>query len=292
MDKAFDHLFLQLKSKVQQAKSVMLLFNLTLDDTENVYMVITCYWLTENFEFHKILLGMSVRFEFNFNNLILDCIEILNKRKLNNLKFISATEILYDLFYLFEANDNKNAQGMSNIITAILNAFDNFNSIIEFLKDQRIKKEVNTSIGNLQRARQIDTYDFITEKPLQHTKVTSRNIIKLLTDDFNILNEISPITLSNELSQFTYYYSKVTSSFDNTLDGSIQNLANDELEHYINYQQFFDEDFNLYKWWQSSKTTFPGLANLASEYLLLASNNEIQLDNLDKFENVYKNDDM
>ncbi|CAG8541575.1 5991_t:CDS:2, partial [Racocetra fulgida] len=68
--------------------------------------------------------------------------------------------------------------------------------------------------------------------------------------------------------------------------------ANDELERYLNYQQFFDEDFDLYKWWQSSKTTFPGLANLASEDLLLVSNNGVQLDNLDKFENVYENDDM
>ncbi|CAG8734845.1 17049_t:CDS:2, partial [Racocetra fulgida] len=85
------------------------------------------------------------------------------------------------------------------------------------------------------------------------------------------------------------YYSKIDNSFGNNSNEAIQYLANDELERYKNLPAiFFSENDDLCKWWQNSKSRFPGLATLAIKYLpLLGLDNDLPLENLDKFIEVY-----
>ncbi|RIB12687.1 hypothetical protein C2G38_2041621 [Gigaspora rosea] len=89
------------------------------------------------------------------------------------------------------------------------------------------------------------------------------------------------------------YYSEIANSPPgiNSIK-SIQDLANEELEHYINLQQLSYNENDLCKWWQNSKHIFPGLATLAVKYLpLLKLNADVPLENLDKFIDAYGDGD-
>ncbi|CAG8795511.1 20612_t:CDS:2, partial [Dentiscutata erythropus] len=70
-------------------------------------------------------------------------------------------------------------------------------------------------------------------------------------------------------------------------------LSNDEIEYYISHSQLnYNENDDLCKWWQKYKNTYPGLATLAVKYLLLLKlDDEIILENLDKFINAYQNNE-
>ncbi|CAG8739988.1 15415_t:CDS:2 [Gigaspora margarita] len=175
--KVYDRLFSQLKSKVQQAKSVMLSIEEYNEYRDEWKYIISCCWLTEDFEFHKILLCVKETFE--------DIIEALDKWELTNLKFIRNNledflecyddccymleekykdivridyEILYvdcDSDYLIidslsrwaETNTNINYQendhGISTIITSIINATNSLCGVVNFLKDQVTQNAAN-----------------------------------------------------------------------------------------------------------------------------------------------------
>ncbi|CAG8641835.1 21181_t:CDS:2, partial [Dentiscutata erythropus] len=170
IDQVYDRLFSQLKSKIQQAKSVML----SISNNYHDYITITYDWLTENFEFRKILLHVNKLDSLNGDTLAHAILEALIKWELTNLKFISCNLIEYDFidnYYMYDVNgknedisicmiggsgddlirhslkrwaeENSNTQEMSNIITAVVNAIDKFCSVIEFLKDNRVQRIIN-----------------------------------------------------------------------------------------------------------------------------------------------------
>ncbi|CAG8719591.1 26741_t:CDS:2 [Gigaspora margarita] len=183
IDKVYDRLFSQLKSKVQQAKSVMISISLIEVDYGQDIMI-TYDWLTDDFEFRKILLHINDLKDVN--NLIDGGIDkVLDKWELTNLKFISCSPYYLDryedrsmlkgkkylcesrsmlkgknedtiicknggrgsylIFYILEkwAKENKYIQEMSNIITPIINFIDNRWSVTQFLEDYRVKRIIN-----------------------------------------------------------------------------------------------------------------------------------------------------
>ncbi|CAG8715951.1 3116_t:CDS:1 [Dentiscutata erythropus] len=106
IDKVYNRLFLQLKLKVQQEKSTVLSIHTTTYTMFNKqYIVITCNWLTKDFELHKILLLAKESPEYNDNS-FRDIIEALEKWELTNLKFYSCYDdyCLKSLYELQEEN--------------------------------------------------------------------------------------------------------------------------------------------------------------------------------------------
>ncbi|CAG8732940.1 5666_t:CDS:1, partial [Dentiscutata heterogama] len=82
INKTYHNLFFQLKSRAQQEKSTTLSFyEIYLDKFDESYKVITCNWLTKDFELHKILLLVKNYDYFK------DIIEPLLKWELTNLKY-------------------------------------------------------------------------------------------------------------------------------------------------------------------------------------------------------------
>ncbi|CAG8728018.1 25947_t:CDS:1, partial [Gigaspora rosea] len=168
IDKAYDRLFSQLKSKVQQANSVMISINFNYD------IMITYDWLTDDFEFRKILLHIiDLDYFLNNNTFNGDINKGLDKWELTNLKFISCSP---HYLYRYEdrlmlkgknedivicanggsgddlikyslnkwAKENNYIHEISNIITAIINGFDgHFWLIKDFLRDNRVQKIIN-----------------------------------------------------------------------------------------------------------------------------------------------------
>ncbi|CAG8655651.1 5977_t:CDS:2 [Dentiscutata erythropus] len=424
INKVYDRLFLQLKSKAQQANSVMLSIDYPyIEDIEEITPVITCCWLTEDFEFNKILLCIVKK--WNDSGII----EALDQWELTNLKFIYNfydeldEDSFYDGFTLDDMLEEKyqdiihiihknkirsgdclirdnltiwaeksiSTQEISNIITAVQNATLNLCDVAKELRNERMQRVMNIPINDIQNAEKFycdchyHKIEFLSSieqsfklllnysnhndefirgnitkfknllldnlpfsifpkllrlfEPLKHIgNVSTRNIADMLTNAINILNEISSqltlsqfnlehevlesfliflihsylheivglfldprsrpiVTLHETLKEFILnkceaYYSQIASSFGNTLNKSIQDLASEELERYISLPQFlFNENFDLYKWWKDSKHIFPGLATLAREYLLLLSDNEIPLNNLEKFRRVYQDEE-
>ncbi|KAF0388110.1 hypothetical protein F8M41_011132 [Gigaspora margarita] len=176
--KVYDRLFSQLKSKVQQAKSVMLSIGEEYnEDRDEWKFIISCCWLTEDFEFHKILLCVKERLK--------DIIEALDKLELTNLKFIrnnleddfepyyyfcdllekkykDIVCIDYEIFYVGCGSDNliisslsewaekntnisdqENDHGISTIITSIMNATKKLCEVVGFLNNQVTQNAIN-----------------------------------------------------------------------------------------------------------------------------------------------------
>ncbi|CAG8837351.1 27773_t:CDS:2, partial [Gigaspora margarita] len=139
INKVYDRLFSKLKSKVQQAKSVMLSIGREYNEYRDEWkFIISCCWLTEDFEFHKILLCVKENIE--------DIIEVLDKWDLTNLKFIHIVR-MDEHFYSDDLiinslsrwaeentniNDQENDHEISTIITSIMNAIKNLCGIVNF----------------------------------------------------------------------------------------------------------------------------------------------------------------
>ncbi|CAG8613710.1 15032_t:CDS:2 [Cetraspora pellucida] len=203
INKAYNRLFLQLKSKAQQEKSIMLsICEIQPDDRiGESYVVITCNWLTKDFEFHKILFFAKKWFSnIDQKDYYKDIIEALLKLEFANLKFYNDDgndffELLHDckyanflrnltrlrncpdnLNYLIEkslskwAIKNGNTQGMFEITKAIKNATTNLCGVISFLKSNidLIQKEIQ----NMQI-----TFDYSTIMDIQNAKKISCNCI-------------------------------------------------------------------------------------------------------------------
>ncbi|CAG8719597.1 26742_t:CDS:2, partial [Gigaspora margarita] len=139
IDKVYDRLFSQLKSKIQQAKSVMISISLIeIDYATDIMIMITYDWLTDDFEFRKILLHINDLDNFMNDNIFAGNInKALDKWELTNLKFIN-----------YRNNgkwskENNNTPEMSNIITAIRNATSYLCRVVEFLKDNRTQRIMN-----------------------------------------------------------------------------------------------------------------------------------------------------
>ncbi|CAG8750837.1 20162_t:CDS:1, partial [Racocetra persica] len=101
INKAYNRLFLQLKLKAQQEKSTMFSIYEFKPDTrikfDDYYVVITCNWLTKDFEFHKILLFAKKSYsEIDGESYDDDILDAFEKLELSNLKFFS--DHGYELF--------------------------------------------------------------------------------------------------------------------------------------------------------------------------------------------------
>ncbi|CAG8781861.1 37330_t:CDS:2 [Gigaspora margarita] len=186
INKVYDRLFSQLKSKVQQAKSVMLSIGEEYNEYRDEYneyrgeynYIISCCWLTEDFEFYEILLCVKERFK--------DIIEALDKWEFTNLKFIrhnleDCLDLYDDFCYMLEVkckdivridkpfnsgddlivdslsrwaetntniNYQENDHGISTIITSIINATNSLCGVVDFLKDQVTQNAINMPINN------------------------------------------------------------------------------------------------------------------------------------------------
>ncbi|CAG8728012.1 25946_t:CDS:1, partial [Gigaspora rosea] len=246
IDKVYDRLFSQLKSKVQQAKSVMISINMI--GLECWYdIVITYDWLTDDFEFHKILLYINDLDSFMNNDIFIDRIyKVLDKWELINLKFINCCPYYLDLYYdrsmlkgknediiIYEnrdncddlikhslkkwAKENNYTQEMSNIITAIINVlvFDNNDQIVEKINCNCIyhKIEFFASIGQpfklLLDKLPFSIFPKLLQlfKPLKHVKViTMKKLRDMLINAFNILND-------NEMTYQHYWELETLKSF-------------------------------------------------------------------------------
>ncbi|CAG8479086.1 754_t:CDS:2 [Scutellospora calospora] len=110
INKAYNRLFLQLKSQAQQEKSTMILIN-TIEIEEYVYTIFTCNWLTKDFAFHKILL----------------CVKKFYSVRLDESYFDEVYEAFENLKEW--AKQNSNSQEMSEIIKVIKNATYNLYGI-------------------------------------------------------------------------------------------------------------------------------------------------------------------
>ncbi|KAF0515234.1 hypothetical protein F8M41_017352 [Gigaspora margarita] len=159
VDQVYRHLSDQLKSEAQNAKTVMLSLDRICE-----FNVATCCWLTENFEFNKILLCV--------NKISKDIIEVLDSWKLKNLKFISSDKYFYDRLKEKHpdiihydtygsgnnlivnslsrwASENISAHGISNIVKAVKNATGILCHVVGVLKNKRMQNEMNiTNITN------------------------------------------------------------------------------------------------------------------------------------------------
>ncbi|CAG8735058.1 20536_t:CDS:2, partial [Racocetra persica] len=365
INKLYEHLSDQVKSKIQTAKSVMLsISNIYIRRIHISKLAVTCCWLTENFEFNKILLCVKETFK--------DIIEVLDQWKLKNLKFIISNKDFYDQLKekypdiihistnvsgsgddLIEdslsrwARENISTQGISDIAKAVENATWNLSYVVSDLKDRGMQSKMNITNITINDCTPkvgyfkilsldylpVSIFDKLVElfNPLKHIDtVTERNIIDLLVNATSILRRISQcqFPLNSEyktLESFlkflirSYEHFCVSSFLDprsnpiNSLSDDVlgefvldkcqvyyshnpsssgNNLTSEEFTRYISRSQSqFDENFDVYKWWQNSNHEFPGLATLAREYLLLVSD-KVQLNNLEKFVEVYKNVDM
>ncbi|KAF0504370.1 hypothetical protein F8M41_019546 [Gigaspora margarita] len=152
-------------------------------------------------------------------------------------------------------------------------------------------------------------------KPLEHIKVvTMRNLRDMLVNAFNIFNEVSPFSMPIDLlglfldphsksifindqefiklvlDECKDYYSEIANSSGINSTKTMEGLANEEIKYYISRSQLtYNENDDLCKWWQMSKNIYPGLATLAIKYLpLLKLDDEVPLENLDKFMDVYQ----
>ncbi|KAF0425096.1 zinc finger bed domain-containing protein 4-like [Gigaspora margarita] len=179
INKAYNRLFPQLKLKAQQETSITVSIHETDARFSKSYIVITCNWLTKDFELHKILLLANEWYsdmEEN-NDFFGDTINALEKWELTNLKFYSdygnfgwfdfdpftdfednyhnliplcmnKYSYFNDLFNLIQrtlklwARENVYTQEMFGIIKAIKNATDNLCDVIRFLTNDTVKREI------------------------------------------------------------------------------------------------------------------------------------------------------
>ncbi|KAF0520499.1 zinc finger bed domain-containing protein 4-like [Gigaspora margarita] len=92
---------------------------------------------------------------------------------------------------------------------------------------------------------------------------------------------------------------QVVQSIADITQSEVQNIATtlayEEVENYIDYPDLLlNENTNIFKWWQDSKDSFPGLAAIAREYLSipLEELEDIdQLKNIEILENTYQDFD-
>ncbi|CAG8569894.1 7269_t:CDS:2 [Cetraspora pellucida] len=234
INKAYNRLFLQLKLKAQQAKSIMLsICEIEPDDRiEESYVVITCNWLTKDFEFHKILFFAKKWFSnIDQKDYYKDIIEALLKLEFANLKFYNdnlgyffdtlweceedeyqnlvrnLTQLHDDknnyfhhlryLIYRSLAVKNVNTQGMSEISKAFVNATRNLESVINFLKDSRVQREIQnmqlmfdySTIIDIQNAGKINcSYWGCIYHKIAFLKLMEKPFIQLITNYNNYEN--------------------------------------------------------------------------------------------------------
>ncbi|CAG8717351.1 16132_t:CDS:2, partial [Racocetra fulgida] len=242
INKAYNRLFLQLKLKAQQEKSTMLSIYEFKPDTkiDEDYAVITCNWLTKDFEFHKIQLFTKKCYseiddEEDFYG---DIIDALLELELTNLKFYSDNvNDFFDRVRDWDADEkyqnfvqnltrlpvnclNKlnglilrslgkwarehvNNQTMPERIKAVENATKCLWSVVNFLKHNRVQGEIQ----NMQI-----TFSYSTTVDVQNAKKISCNctyhqiaFLKLMEEPF--------IQLVNNYNNYESAYIKEKGKF-------------------------------------------------------------------------------
>ncbi|CAG8732717.1 10644_t:CDS:2, partial [Dentiscutata heterogama] len=312
------------------------------------FIAVTCCWLTENFEFNKILLCVKKTFE--------DIIEALDLWKLENLKFFNGNECFYnqlkekyqDIIYIKKvvigmsgndliqtslsrwASKHTSTQRISNIIKAVRNATNGLCGVVSILKNPKMQREMNLTINDCCSCHyhKIEFLSLLNKsfktllnysnhndgfirnsiirfkndsldnlpfsifpellrlfKPLEHNDVTEKNAIDLVVNAINILNEISQLTVPNELLE-EY---KALESFLIFLIRSYGSYFHTSVSSFLDLRS---KPVNVISNWKNSKHEFPSLATLASEYLPLVSNYEMRSNNLKKCIEVYQNNDV
>ncbi|CAG8494237.1 22756_t:CDS:2, partial [Gigaspora rosea] len=139
IDKVEDRLFSQLKQTVQQAESVM--FSVR-EFNHKRFLIITYEWLTEDFEFRKILLNVY-ELQSTPEGLIGECLDKLDGE--NIIICVNGGNsddlIRYSLKRLADKlNHLQVRSNISNITTAIMNVIDKYPLIVKFFGDNSMQR--------------------------------------------------------------------------------------------------------------------------------------------------------
>ncbi|CAG8761336.1 11822_t:CDS:2 [Gigaspora margarita] len=192
INKVYNHLFLQLKSKAQQEKYVILSIREIVTETkfDESHVVFTCNWLTKDFKLYKILLLVKLFCSEIDNDKCFygDIIEALEKWELTNLKFYSDN---CDNFFksLWGWKDEKYQNLMRNFIRLHENKNDYFNDLRDLI--QRNLEKWAGENTNTQR--------------MSETISSIKNATKNLHDIVDFLkNDIIQKEIQNMLIYFNY----------------------------------------------------------------------------------------
>ncbi|KAF0445386.1 hypothetical protein F8M41_003225 [Gigaspora margarita] len=179
INKAYDRLFLQLKLKAQQETSIMFSIHKTITNAifNKSYIVITCNWLTKDFEHHKILLLVNEWYSelWEDNDFLGDIIDALEKWELTNLKFYSDYDNGHFFDPLWDWEDEKSQHFVQNIIPLRTNKNDYSDDLAELIRktlkkwtkgntfSQEIFEVINNATDNL-----CDVFDFLKNTEVQN----------------------------------------------------------------------------------------------------------------------------
>ncbi|CAG8710597.1 21805_t:CDS:2 [Gigaspora margarita] len=192
INKVYNHLFLQLKSKAQQEKYVILSIREIVTETkfDESHVVFTCNWLTKDFKLYKILLLVKLFCSEIDNDKCFygDIIEGLEKWELTNLKFYSDN---CDNFFksLLGWKDEK----YQNLVRNIIRLHENKNDYFSDLRDL-IQRNLEKWVG-----------ENINTQGMSETIRSIKNATKNLHDIVDFLkNNILQKEIQNMLINFNY----------------------------------------------------------------------------------------
>ncbi|RIB04201.1 hypothetical protein C2G38_2223009 [Gigaspora rosea] len=150
INKAYNNSFLQLKSKAQQEKTTIISVNKIII-ADKSYVIITCCWLTENFEFHKILLLAKEWYSHTNKNedIYGDIIKALEKWKLTNVKFYIYDNISYVDFFgrLYYRDKQKYRNLIPNVLKRRKNREKDYFNDLEYLIHSSLEKWTRENVN-------------------------------------------------------------------------------------------------------------------------------------------------
>ncbi|CAG8474407.1 45725_t:CDS:2 [Gigaspora margarita] len=153
INNAYNHSFHQLKSKAQQEKTTIISINKTITATrfDKSHVIITCCWLTENFEFHKILLLAKEWYSHINENEDLSgaIIKALEKWELTNVKFYIYDNIGYVEFFgrLYHRDKKKYRNLIPNVLKRLKNEEKDYFNDLGYLIHGSLEKWTSENVN-------------------------------------------------------------------------------------------------------------------------------------------------
>ncbi|CAG8635987.1 1600_t:CDS:2, partial [Dentiscutata erythropus] len=241
-DKVHNRLFSQLKPKIQQAKFGMVSVSMINYDEIDERIMITYDWLTEDFEFHKILLYVEYHMEsfvdFLKSDTLVDyIIQALTKWELTSLKFISCRPEDFDVFN--DLNNNHLSDDMlkrknEDIIICLNGSNEAFlikHSLERWAKENSDTQEMINIITSIVNAIDIDAYTF-------------RSVAKFLEDN-RVQRIINDIQIVEKISYYLNLIEQPLKALINNHSNIDDNFIRENAE--INYHSNIYENFIIEK---------------------------------------------
>ncbi|CAG8720802.1 32078_t:CDS:2 [Gigaspora margarita] len=198
INKAYNRLFLQLKLKAQQETSITVSIHQTITNAifNKSYIVITCNWLTKDFEHHKILLLVNEwysdmdedkDFDEKSQNFVQNIIPL---RANKNNYYNDLAELIRKTLKKW-TKGNTFRQEIFEIIKVIKNATDNLCNVVYFLKNNEVRNVIqnmqtifsHSTFIDIQNAEKIncDNFDCIYHK-MAFIKLMEKPFIQLVNN--------------------------------------------------------------------------------------------------------------